>query len=135
LIGLEEIELPWRLVDSVTGETAHRIAGPWVRGLLTQRMTNAVLVSVTAAAERDRVVGEEKRLVTAVGSVTGRALEVAVREISSFLARFRTPRVVTPGAQGLRLLLEQTRAVTGVRIVANLAITASGGHMGESCLS
>ena len=59
LISFEQIELPRRLVDSVTGQTGHRIAGAWVPGLLTQRMPDTVLMSVAAAAELDRVVGEE----------------------------------------------------------------------------
>jgi hypothetical protein len=102
LIGIEEIELSGRLVDSVTGETGHRVAGAWVPGLLTKGMADTVLMSVTTAAEFDRVVGEEQRLVAAVGLVTGRALEILVGQMSSFLPGLRTAWIVTPGAQGLR---------------------------------
>jgi hypothetical protein len=131
LIGFEEIELPWRLVDSMTGETGHRIAGAGVPGLLSQRMPDTVLVGVAGTAELHRVLSKEQRLLTAMGPVTGRALEALVSQMPSLLPRPGTSRVVAPGTHGLELSSQQPRAIPGMRIVAGHAFTASGRHMGE----
>lgn len=131
MIGLEKVHLAVSPVDSVTRQTGHRITGAGISGLLSKRVPHTVLVGVTGTAELHRVVGKEQRLLTAMGPMTGRTIETLMTQIPSLRPRLGTSRVVALGTDSLRILTKQSCAVTGMRIVAGHAITASRRDMAE----
>lgn len=131
LVCFEEIELPGRLVNAVTGETGHRIAGAGVPGLFSQWMADAVFVGVAGTAELDGIFGKEQRLLAAVRTVTGRAIEALVSQMSSLLPRCCAARIVALRANCLGLSSHQTRTLPGMGIVASGALTTTGRNMRE----
>lgn len=121
-----------RIMDAVTGDAVHAPPGAGIPDLLALRVGHIVLVLMAGVACVHRTLGHEDRVIAAVRLMAGAAVQaVTVALEPAGPSCGRTARVVTGQAERLLGLIQEAAAVGSVGVVADLAVSAAGGHMGE----
>jgi hypothetical protein len=132
LVGAVQIHRVGRVVNPVTGKTGHRVPASRVTCALSQRVSDAVFVSVAAGTNLHRTPGEHQWDAPAVGRVAGRAFQfVAVGDVPSGLPGVGAARIVAAKAEWALRLLEQAGVVPGVRVVTIRATPPAARNVGK----
>lgn len=130
-----QVFLGWSIMNSMTREAVHGLPGTRIRSTFAHRMSDLVLMSMALTAKLDGVVGEQERAVATVSGVTDPAGQIGpVRDVATWLPRFRTAWIVTGKADLHLFCVKHGVSRARMSVVAARAAGPTAGGMGKGCL-
>ena len=122
------------IVDAVTGEAIHALAGAWILYFFALGVGDIVLVFVTGVTGFHRSLGHEDRMIAPMRIMACAAVQpISVTRIPAGPSGGGTTRVVAGQAEFLLRLVQQAAAVGSVGVVTDLTVAAAAGDVRERC--